>query len=325
MRRSRRWAPSGMSRYVVRRVVLGVVQVGILMALLFVLVVLLPGDAADVQSSDLATTEQIARSREALGLHLPPVERFGRWVSSLGHGDLGSSLATGAPVGGIIARPFAVTALLAGITTLLLIPVALGAGFAAGLRPGSWRDRVITTASIVADSVPDFVLALLLVAWLALTRGLLPASFLGVDLTGMIADPRYLVLPVAVMLLRVSAPLVRLVRAGVISVMDEPYVRQAQRLGVPRRSLLLRHVAPTALGPAMQELGRTSDGLLSGVLIVEAIFVVPGVASLLITAINTRDEPVILAVILITGTLAIGLNVVIDVVGRRMVPRSVPT
>ena len=107
--------------------------------------------------------------------------------------------------------------------------------------------------------------------------------------------------------------------------MVEPYVTQARRLGMPRWRLLTRYVAPNALAPAMQELGRTSDGLLSGVLIVEAIFVVPGVASTLINAISTRDEPVVLGVMLITGTLAILVNVGIDVLGRIMVPRSVRT
>lgn len=260
-----------------------------------------------------------------MGLDRPGAERFGLWAAGAVRGDLGRSLVTGAPVADIIAGPFAITAFLALCTTLLLVPTAVGSGFAAGLRPGTVTDRVITTVAVVLDSVPDFVVALLLVAWLSLSLGVLPATFLGLDLVGMLREPRYLVLPLTVMLARVSAPLVRLVRAGVITVMDSPYVRQAQRLGVTRTSLLLRHVAPNALGPAMQELGRTSDGLLSGVLIVEAVFVVPGVASTLISAINTRDEPVILAIILITGTLAIAVNVVIDLAGRAMQPRSVTT
>ena len=146
-----------------------------------------------------------------------------------------------------------------------------------------------------------------------------------VDLATMLRHPGFMVLPLIVMVARVSAPLIRQVRAGVINVMVEPYVTQARRLGMPRWRLLTRYVAPNALAPAMQELGRTSDGLLSGVLIVEAIFVVPGVASTLINAISTRDEPVVLGVMLITGTLAILVNVGIDVLGRIMVPRSVRT
>lgn len=315
--------PGGQAGYVLRRLGLAVVQVALLMVLIFVLVVLMPGDAVGVQATDLYSQAQMEESRQALGLDRPGPERFVAWALAAVQGDFGTSLSTGAPVTQVIAGPFRVTAFLALCTTALLVPIAVGAGFVAGLRPGTLADRVISGAAITLDSVPDFVLALLLVAWLSLSWGLLPATFLGLDLAGMIADPRYLVLPLSVMLARVSAPLVRLVRAGVITVMATPYIRQAQRLGVPRVALLGRHVAPNALGPAMQELGRTSDGLLSGVLIVEAIFVVPGVASTLIGAINTRDEPVILAIILITGTAAILINVGIDLLGRAMQPRSV--
>lgn len=317
------YPPGGQAGYVLRRLGLAVVQVALLMVLIFVLVVLMPGDAVGVQATDLYSQAQMEESRQALGLDRPGPERFVAWALAAVQGDFGTSLSTGAPVTQVIAGPFRVTAFLALCTTALLVPIAVGAGFVAGLRPGTLADRVISGAAITLDSVPDFVLALLLVAWLSLSWGLLPATFLGLDLAGMIADPRYLVLPLSVMLARVSAPLVRLVRAGVITVMATPYIRQAQRLGVPRVALLGRHVAPNALGPAMQELGRTSDGLLSGVLIVEAIFVVPGVASTLIGAINTRDEPVILAIILITGTAAILINVGIDLLGRAMQPRSV--
>lgn len=309
--------------YAVRRLGLAVGQVALLMVAIFVLVVLMPGDAAGVQATDLYSQAQIEASRQALGLDRPGPERFLAWALAALHGDFGTSLATGAPVVDVIAGPFQVTAFLALCTTVLLIPLAMGAGFVAGLRPGTLTDRVISGVAITLDSVPDFVLALLLVAWLSLSLGLFPATFLGLDLAGMIAQPRYLVLPLIVMLARVSAPLVRLVRAGVITVMATPYIHQAQRLGVRRPALVARHVAPNALGPAMQEFGRTSDGLLSGVLIVEAIFAVPGVASTLIGAINNRDEPVILAVILLTGTLAILLNVVIDILGRAMQPQSV--
>lgn len=310
-----------LGRYILQRLLIGVVQVAILLVLLFLLVVLLPGDAADVQANDVLGAEQIEAQREALGLSRDPYVRFAEWLVGVFHGDLGLSMANRQPVAGIIARPFLVTSVLAFFAILLLTPLATLAGFACGLRPGTVADRIITTVSIVADSIPDFVLALFLVAWLSLSWGVFPATLMGVDVGMMLASPQYMALPLMVMVSRVSAPLIRQVRAGVVNVMAEPYVIQAQRLGVPRGRLLLRHVAPNALAPAMQELGRTSDGLLSGVLIVEAIFVVPGVASTLINAISTRDEPVVLAVMLMTGTLAIMINIAIDVVGRLMVPR----
>lgn len=311
------------ARFVVRRLLLGVVQLLILLMLVFVLALLLPGDAADAQGGDLVSARQRATSRHLLGLDVAPVTRFLTWLGHAVTGDFGMSYASGRSVGSLIGAPFAVSGLMAGLTTLILLPVAAGAGFAAGLRPGSVRDRVISGASVFFDAIPDFVLAVLLVTWVAIGTGLFPATFLGADLHTLLTDPRYLVLPLTVMVARVAAPLVRLVRAGVIDVCAQPYIEQARRLGVGRISLLLRHVAPNALGPAMQELGRTGDGLLSGVLIVEAVFVVPGVASTLIDAIGDRDEPVVLAIVLLTGAAAIVVNIGIDLVGRRLAPRGI--
>lgn len=310
----------GFRRFAARRALIGVGQIIFLLALVFGLSLLIPGDAADVQSSDLTSAAQRAETRRVLGLDVAPLQRFLQWLGRVLSGDLGTSYATAEPVGSVIAEPFLVSGVLALFTTILLIPVGFGAGFAAGLWPGSVLDRIVTTISIVLDSIPDFVLAVLLVAYVAIELRLFPATFIGVDLLVALAHPAHLVLPLTVLVARVAAPLVRLVRAGVIDAMAAPYVAQARRHGVPAWSLLLRHVAPNALAPAMQELGRTGDGLVSGVLIVEAIFVLPGVATTLLDAIGNRDQPVILAVLLFTGLAAIVINGIIDLVGARMVP-----
>ncbi|MFI2557254.1 ABC transporter permease [Nocardia farcinica] len=310
------------ARFVLRRTGIGVLQLGILLALVFGLSLLMPGDAADVQSNDVLGEDQRAVARELLGLDVAPVQRFLTWLANAATGDFGTSYASGARVSDLVAEPLCTSAVLAVLALAVLVPVVVVAGFAAGLHPGSRRDRAITTVSIGFDSVPDFVLAVLLVSYVAIDLDLLPATFLGADADTVLRHPEYLVLPLIVIVARVAAPLVRLVRAGVIDVLHEPYIAQARRLGVGRLSLLARHIAPNALAPAMQELGRTGDGLLSGVLIVEAVFVVPGLASELIGAIGNRDEPVVLAIVAITGTAAIVLNLVIDVLGERMVPRS---
>lgn len=308
------------ARFVRRRLGIGLAQLVILLVLVFGLSLLLPGDAADARAGDVISDDQRAQTRRLLGLDVAPATRFLAWLGRALTGDLGTSYASGRPVAEVIGEPFLVTGVMALATTLLLVPVAGLAGFAAGLRPGSARDRLITAGSVFFDSIPDFVLAVLLVSYLAIGLGLFPATFLDVDLATMLTEPGHLVLPLVVMVARVAAPLVRLVRAGVIDVMDRPYIAQAVRHGVPRHSLLLRHVAPNALGPAIQELGRTGDGLLSGVLIVEAVFVLPGVAATLIDAVGNRDDPVILAIVLATGVLAIVVNIGIDLLGQRMVP-----
>ncbi|MGV0743766.1 ABC transporter permease [Mycolicibacterium sp. XJ870] len=310
----------GFWRFVFRRALIGLLQMAILLGLIFALSLLMPGDAADVQSSDLTSAAQRDETRAVLGLDVAPLQRFLTWCEHAITGDLGMSYARGEPVSSVITEPFLVSAVLAALTTILLIPIGFGAGFLAGLRPGSLWDRIITTISVALDSIPDFVLAVVLIAYLALGLRLFPATFVGVGLREAMTHPAHLVLPLTVMVARISAPLVRLVRAGVIDTMTAPYIVAARRHGVPRWSLLLRHVAPNALAPAMQDLGRTGDSLLSGVLVVEAIFVMPGVATTLLDAIGNRDQPVILAVLLITGLAAIVINGLIDLAGARMVP-----
>ena len=307
-------------RFVLRRLLIAAGQIVVLLLLVFCLALLLPGDAADARGGDYLSGEQRAETRERLGLDASAGTQFLRWAAAAASGDFGTSYATGQPVTELITQPFAVTGIMALLTMLVLVPIAAAAGFAAGLHPGSARDRTISTVAVFLDSIPDFVLAVLLVAWLAVGLGWFPATFLGVTPATLLAEPVHLVLPLFVMVVRVAAPLIRLIRAGVVTVMHQPYIQQAIRLSVPRGSLLLRHVAPNALAPAMQELGRTGDGLLSGVLIVEAVFVLPGIASLLIDAIGNRDHPVVLAVVLLTGLIAIVVNLLIDLVGQRMVP-----
>lgn len=311
------------ARLLLRRAWIGAGQLAILLVLVFALSLILPGDAADVQNNTILSEAQRGHARHLLGLDVAPVTRFADWLGGAVRADFGTSYAGGVSVGSVIAEPFLVTGLLAGLALLVLVPVAVTAGFAAGLAPGSARDRVITSISIGLDSIPDFVFAVVLVAVLSIRFDLLPATFLGADLATVLDHPEYLVLPLFVTVARVAAPLVRLVRAGVIDVLDRPYIAQARRLGVPRFSLLARHMAPNALAPAIQELGRTGGGLLSGVLIVEAVFAVPGIASELIGAIGNRDEPVILAIVAITGVIAVVLNTAIDMAGYRMNPRAV--
>ncbi|AZG48074.1 ABC transporter permease [Gordonia insulae] len=312
-------------RFTMRRIGVGTLQIVMLLALVFALSLWLPGDAADVQSGDFSSAAQREETRRLLGLDVAPLQRFLEWCAHAATGDFGTSFTQSRPVTDVIAEPFVTSAVLAVLTTLFLIPVAGVAGFVAGLHPDTWWDRTITTVSIVADSVPDYVLAVVLVSYLAVEAGWFPATFAGMDSADVAATPSVLILPLFVMICRVAAPLVRLVRAGVIDEMSAPYVVQARRLGVSRWSLLLRHVAPNALGPAMQDLGRTGDSLLSGVLIVEAVFVVPGIATTLIDGIGNRDQPVVLAIVLITGLVAIVVNAAIDIAGQRMVPARVRT
>ncbi|MFC5750963.1 ABC transporter permease [Actinomadura rugatobispora] len=311
-----------MLRHAVRRVLLAVVQLALLAVLVFLLTSLLPGDAAEVQFNEQAGLEEVARLREQLGLDRPLGERFADWAGALLSGDLGTSLVGGRPVSEIIAGSLAATAVLAAVTAALLVPLAMLLGLVAGLRAGGRLDQAISAVTLALNSIPDFVLALALVAVFSLQLGWLPSTWLGAGGDDLLARPVLLVLPVAVLLARTVCALSRQIRAGTIAALEAGYTVQARRLGVPRTRLVLRHVLPNAAVPGVQELARTGDQLLGGVLIVEAVFAIPGTATALVEAVQNRDVPAVQALTLLLAAVALAFNVTADLVCRRLAPRA---
>lgn len=310
-----------MAGHVVRRSLLALGQLAALSVLVFLLTSLLPGDAADVLLDEDAGTAQIARLRAELGLDDPSPQRYLDWVGGLVSGDLGTSLTGGRPVTDIVADSVTTTALLAGVTVLVAVPLALVLGMLAGCREGGRLDRTISAVTLTLHAVPDFVLASALVAVFALRLGWLPATWLGATSADLLTRPGLLVLPVAVLLARTVCQLVRQVRAGTVEALRSDYVTQARRLGVPPRRLLLRHVLPNAAVPGAQQLARTGDALLGGVLVVEAVFAVPGTATALVDAVRSRDVPTVQALTLLLGAVALALNAAADLVAQRLSPR----
>ncbi|MEU0659484.1 ABC transporter permease [Streptomyces lavendulocolor] len=311
-----------MRGYALQRLALGGVQLALLTVLVFLLTSLLPGDAADVRNDEDATPEQVAALREQLGLDRPALERFTDWAGGVLTGDLGTSLVSGGPVLDVLAGSAGITLLLAAVTLAVVVPLAVLLGIASGLREGGRLDRAVTSVTLALNAVPDFVLALLLVAGLSLRLGWLPATWVGVGTADLIARPALLVLPVGVVAARMICLLSRQVRAGMVTVLKAGYVTQARRLGVPRRTLLLRHVLPNAAVPGIQELARVGDNLVGGVLIVEAVFAIPGVATALVDAVEARDVPTVQGLALVVAAAALLFSLAADLVSHRLVPRA---
>lgn len=311
-----------MLRHVVRRVSLAVVQLSLLAVLVFLLTSLLPGDAAEVQFNEQAGVEEVAHLREQLGLDRPLAERFADWAGGLLSGDLGTSLVGGQPVSEIVTGSLTSTVVLASVTAALLVPLAMLLGLVMGLRGGGRLDRTITAVTLGLNSIPDFVLALALVAVFSLRLGWLPSTWLGAKDDDLLGRPILLVLPIAVLLARTVCTLSRQIRVGTITALEAEYTAQARRLGVPRTRLVLRHVLPNAAVPGVQELARTGDQLLGGVLIVEAVFAIPGTATALIEAVQSRDVPTVQALTLLLAAVALAFNVAADLVSQRLAPRS---
>ncbi|GAB3444300.1 ABC transporter permease [Streptomonospora sediminis] len=311
-----------MTAAVLRRLAIAAAQLFALSVLVFAATELLPGDAAEAVLGDDYTPQQAAEIRTRLGLDDPPLERFAQWWHGLLTGDLGTSLVSGRPVAALVAEALPPTAILAAVTLVVLVPLAAAIGLATGAREGGMLDRAVSGATLTLYSIPDFALAMLLVLGLSLHAGLLPATAVGAGGWGLLTDPLLLVPPVAVLLCRVVALLSRQVRAGTVEALNSGYAAHARRLGVGRRRLLLRHAAPNALAPASEELARVGDGLLSGVLVVEVVFAVPGIAGGVIDAVAMRDVPVVQGHVLVLGAATIAVNQVAELVALRLAPRS---
>ncbi|MEV6409892.1 ABC transporter permease [Kribbella sp. NPDC051718] len=308
-----------MRSYAAQRAALAIVQLAVLSVLVFILTALLPGDAADMRFTETLTPEQVARLREQLGLDQPALGRFVHWFGNVLTGDLGISLISGGPVLDIVKASVGATLVLTVATLAVVAPLAVALGILMGTRENGRLDRTITSITLALSAIPDFVIAVVLVALFSLKLGWLPATWVGGSL---LASPVLLVLPVAVLLGRTVCLLSRQVRAGTINALNAEYVVQARRLGVPRRRLLLRHVLPNAAVPGVQELARTGDTLLGGVLVVEAIFAIPGFATALVDGVETRDVPVVQGLTLVLAVAALLINLGADLVCNRLVPRT---
>jgi peptide/nickel transport system permease protein len=312
---------SGLRSFVARRLLLGALQTVAVVLLVFALTEALPGDAAVALAGDQPDPARIAAIREAMQLDRPAWERLADWASGLLRGDLGTSLVSGRPVSQYLADGFGPTLLLASLTVVLLVPAGFGLGVLAARHAGRPADRLISSVTLAVYAVPEFALGVLLVTVFALRLGWLPPTAVGYG-TDLLAHPAALVLPVLVLLSRPVCSLVRLVRAGMIDALASPYVAQARRYGVSGARVRYTHALPNALAPAAQQLARTVDWLLCGVIVVEALYVIPGLGTVLLGAVAERDVPVVQGLAVVFGVLTVVLNLGADLVAHRLAPRT---
>ncbi|MFF0115397.1 ABC transporter permease [Streptomyces prasinus] len=312
---------SGLRSFVARRLLLGVLQTAAVVLLVFALTEALPGDAAVALAGDQPDPARISAVREAMGLDRPAGERLADWAAGLLHGDLGTSLVSGRPVNRYLADGFGPTLLLASLTVVLLVPAGFGLGVLAARYAGRPADRLISSVTLAVYAVPEFALGVLLVTVFALRLGWLPPTAVGHG-TDLLAHPAVLVLPVLVLLSRPVCSLARMVRAGMIDALASPYAAQARRYGVSGTRVRYAHALPNALAPAAQQLARTVDWLLCGVIVVEALYVIPGLGTVLLDAVAERDVPVVQGLAVVFGVLTVVLNLGADLVAHRFAPRA---
>jgi peptide/nickel transport system permease protein len=308
--------------FVARRLAIGVLLLVVVSILVFLATNLLPGDVAATTLGRGATEEAKTELRAELGLDRPLPEQYLDWASGVLSGDLGTSPILHRPVREVTTERLGNTLVLGGIVLLLLVPLALVLGVLAGVRAGRAADHGISGLSLAVVSVPEFVIGALLILLLGGTvLDVFPPVSLVAPGESPMARPDILVLPVATLVLAGLGYMVRMVRAGVIEVVESPYVEMARLNGVSERDVVIKHVVPNALAPAVQALALTIQWLIGGVVVIEALFAYPGIGQALVSAVVNRDLVFVQSVVLVVAALYIVINVLADLAVTLLVPK----
>ncbi len=278
---------------VARRLVVMLTTLLIVSFIVFSATSLLPGDTATILLGQAATPEAVAGLRTAMHLDDPALLRFVRWLFGLLHGELGTSYANNMAIADLIGPRFVNSMKLAGITTIIAVPLALTLGISSAMLRGTLYDRAVTILTIGVISVPEFMIATLAVLLFAVYLKWLPALSLVSEIHSVFDVLRVYAMPVITLTFVVSAQMIRMSRAAVIETLDTPYVEMALLKGAPRMRIVLRHALPNALGPIVNAVALSLSYLVGGVIIVETIFNYPGIAKLMVDGVATRDLPLI--------------------------------
>ena len=331
-RPSRRLHLNPILAYSLKRILWGIFTLWIVSIAVFAATVVLPGSAASSILGMNATPEAVAALEHAMRLDQPLVSQYMYWFTNLLHGDLGQSLGgltmggDGRSVGSVISTPLQNSLILAAVATVILIPLSIFLGVFLATRAGSWLDHGTSASTLVAISLPEFVVGTILIVIFATKLQLVPATSIIPDGQSPLATPNILVLPVITLLAVTLAASVRMIRAGVSESLRSDSVMAARLGGVPERRVLYKYALRNGLAPGVQVLVLSMQWLLGGIVITEFVFGYRGIGQLLVNSINIRDVPTVQAIALLLAAIYIGLNIIGDIVTVLLVPklRSAP-
>ena len=307
-------------RMIGRRLLLGLLTLFIISVVIFGATELLPGDLARELLGQSAIEETLAALREQLGLNDPAPLRYWNWLTDVLQGDLGVSMATQKPISELVGTRLGNTLFLALYAAALSVPLSLLLGVLAALWRNSVFDRASNALALTAISFPEFFVAYILVLWLAQT-GLFPSM---VRITGATTtlDLLYMsFLPALTLTLVVTAHMMRMTRAAIINLLASPYIEMARLKGLSPMRVVLLHAVPNALAPIINVVALNLAYLITGVVVVEVVFVYPGLGQLMIDAVTNRDIAVVQAIALIFAAAYVLLNLLADILSTITNPR----
>ena len=311
----------GLPNLLLKRFFISLLTLLLISIVIFFAVELRPGDYAEAFLMRWALPETVAQYREILGLDQPSYVRYFQWLGGVLVGDFGRSYANDQPVMALIWPRFKDTLFLASYAAVVAIPLSIFLGFVTVLYRNRFLDRAVNTVALVAVSLPEFFLAYILISVLAvgffdgdgyMLGGLFPPiAVVNEDLT-FLQRIHVTALPAMTLVLVILAHTMRMTRATVIAVLSSPYIEMAELKGLRRRRIIWRHAFPNALGPIFNVIAFNLAYLITGVVIVEVVFVYPGLGSLLVDTVSMRNVPVVQGACLIFAVVFVGLNFLAD-------------
>ena len=308
-------------KLVAQRLSLGILLLFAASALLFGLTEILPGDAAQAQLGQSATPENLANLREEMGLNRPAITRYAEWIGGILTGDMGNDLSNKLPIGEQIGKRLGATMFLAFWAALISVPVAIMLGLVAVRYLNRWPDKVISGSTLAAISLPEFMIAYILIFVFAVKLGWAP-SFANVPPDMPLLEKLHsLSLPIAVLTMVVLAHMMRMTRAAILNVMQSAYIETAELKGLSSFEVIRRHAFPNAVAPIVNVVMINLAYLVVGVVVVEAVFAYPGMGQYLVDAVVKRDVPVVLTSGIIFSAVYIILNMIADIVSILSNPR----
>lgn len=298
---------------VAKRIAMGIGTLFVVSILIFFAVEMLPGDLAEAVLGQSATPETVAAMREELGLNRPAPVRYAEWLGHAVQGDFGKSLVSGERVSTAIEPRFVNTLFLAAYAAVIAVPLAIILGIIVALLRNSVFDRVANVLTLSSISSPEFFLGYILILYFGVKWSLFPSIASLRD--GMsFGDLLYRTfLPALTLVLVVTAHMMRMTRAAIINLLASPYIEMARLKGVPPWKVIVRHALPNAWAPIINVVALNLAYLITGVVLVEVVFVYPGIGQLLVDAVSKRDFPVVQACCLIFAATFILLNLAADV------------
>ena len=300
-------------KIILKRLGLGLVTLLVISVIIFGAVELLPGDIAQAVLGQGATEENVAAMRKQLGLDRPAPIRYLEWLKGAVIGDFGVSLVSQTPVAESIGGRLLNTLFLASYAAVIAVPVAIILGVLVALFRNSVFDRVANVATLTSISSPEFFLGYILILYLSVKTGYFPAIAKISDDMSFVDKLNRTFLPALTMVLVVVAHMMRMTRAAIINLLASPYVEMARLKGVPAWKVIVKHALPNAWAPVINVVALNLAYLITGVVLVEVVFVYPGIGQLLVDSVTKRDFPVVQACCLIFAATFILLNLAADV------------